>query len=52
MQARRTISLRLAHMLPSLADATLTAIARATGISSTSNTAKVRSEKRMPHPSW
>jgi hypothetical protein len=39
----------LATVLPGLAGVTLTEIARATGMS-TSNAAKVRSGKRVPHP--
>jgi hypothetical protein len=39
----------LANVLPGLAGVTLTAIAKATGMS-TSNAAKVRSGKRVPHP--
>jgi CRISP-associated protein Cas1 len=39
----------LANVLPGLAGVTLTAIANATGMS-TSNAAKVRSGKRVPHP--
>lgn len=39
----------LTNVLPGLAGVTLTAIAKATGMS-TSNAAKVRSGKRVPHP--
>ncbi len=41
----------LANVLPGLAGVTLRAIANATGMS-TSNAAKVRSGKRVPHPGW
>lgn len=41
----------LANVLPGLAGVTLTAIAKATGMS-TSNAAKVRSGNRVPHSRW
>jgi hypothetical protein len=41
----------LASVLPGLVGVTLTEIAKATGMS-TSNAAKVRSGKRVPHPRW
>jgi hypothetical protein len=41
----------LANVLPGLARVSLTEIAKATGMS-TSNAAKVRSGKRVPHPRW
>jgi len=41
----------LREVLPSLADLSTTAIARATGMS-TSSASKVRAGKRVPHPRW
>jgi len=48
-RTRPKIRIGVANVLPGLVRVTLTAIAKPTGMS-TSNAAKVRSGKRVPHP--